>query len=68
MSQVLETLKPLSCSIRDNTVCAVFDREELRLYLNNTEDTILWIEDAKGNRAPIRVEFLRETEFRENMV
>jgi hypothetical protein len=61
MSQTVEVPKPLSCSIKDNTARTVFDSEELRRYLDNTEDTILWVEDAEGNRAPIRVEFLRET-------
>jgi hypothetical protein len=61
MSQVLEIVKPRSCSIKENTAHTVFDGEELRRCLNNTEDTILWVEDAEGNRAPIRVEFLRET-------
>ena len=61
MNQLLEAPKPISCSIKDNTAHTVFDREELRRYLDNTEDTILWLEDAEGNRAPIRVEFLRET-------
>jgi hypothetical protein len=61
MNQILEAPKPLSCSIEDNTAHTVFDCEELRRYLNKTEDVILWVEDAEGNRAPILVEFLRET-------
>jgi len=61
MSQTLKVLEPISCSIKDNKAHTVFDREELRGYLDTTEDTILWVEDAEGNRASIRVEFLRET-------
>jgi hypothetical protein len=61
MSQTLEVPKPISCNIKGNTAHATFGCEELRRYLDNTEDTILWVEDAEGNRAPIRVEFLRET-------
>lgn len=61
MNQTLEVPKPIFCSIEGNTAQTVFDREELRRYLDNTEDTILWVEDAEGKRAPIRVEFLRET-------
>jgi hypothetical protein len=61
--QIVEAPKSISCSINDNTAHAVFDRQELKRYLRETEETILWVEDAKGNRAPIRVEFLRETEF-----
>jgi hypothetical protein len=57
----VEVPKPLTCEIVDNKAKATFDREELRCYLANTSDVILWVEDAKGNRAPMRVEFLRET-------
>jgi hypothetical protein len=63
MSQILEAPKSLSCSINDNTTRTVFDRGGLRRYLNNTEDKILWVECAEGDRTPIRVGFLRETEF-----
>jgi hypothetical protein len=60
MTQTLKaTPKPLSCRISDNTAHTVFDREDLKRYLNNTEDTILWVEDRDGNRTPIRVDFLR---------
>ena len=68
MSKNSEAPKPLSCSIKDNTTQTVFNRDELRRYLDNTNDTILWVEDAEGNRAPIRVDFLRETEFGESSV
>jgi hypothetical protein len=61
MSQTLEVPKPISCNIKGNTAHTTFDRGELRSYLDTTEDTILWVEDAEGNRAPIRLEFLRET-------
>jgi hypothetical protein len=61
MSQTLEMPKPISCSIKDNTARTVFDCVELRRYLDTTKDTVLWVEDTEGNRAPIRVEFLRET-------
>lgn len=57
----VEVPKPLTCEIVGNEAEATFDREELRRYLTNTSDTILWVEDAQGNRAPMRVEFLRET-------
>ena len=53
--------KPLTCEIVGNEARATFDREELRRYLDNTSDTVLWVEDVEGNRAPMRVEFLRET-------
>jgi hypothetical protein len=62
MSEILEVPKPISCKIERNTARAVFDREDLLYYLRHTEDKILWVEDAEGNRAPIRVEFLREME------
>jgi hypothetical protein len=61
MSQTLKAPMPISCNIKDNTAHTTFDREELRRYLDTTEDTILWVEDAEGNRASIRLEFLRET-------
>jgi hypothetical protein len=61
MSQAVEFLKPLSCGTSDGAVHTVFDGEELRRYVHSTKDTILWVKDAAGNRAPIRVEFLRET-------
>lgn len=54
--------KPLTYEIVNGVAKATFDREELRRYLATTSDTILWVEDAEGNRAPIRVEMLRETE------
>jgi hypothetical protein len=53
--------KPLACNIVGNEARATFDREELRHYVDNTSDTALWVEDAQGNRAPMRVAFLRET-------
>jgi hypothetical protein len=59
MNDILESPKPISCRIKDNTAHAVFLREDLRHYLNNTNDTILWVEDAEENRAPIRVGFLQ---------
>jgi hypothetical protein len=57
----LEVPKPLICEIAGSQVRASFDRGELQHYLDNTHDTILWVEDAQGNRAPMRVEFLRQT-------
>jgi hypothetical protein len=62
MSPTLNVPKPISCSIEDNKAHVVFEFEELHCYLSHTEDKILWVEDAEGNRAPIRVEFLREME------
>ncbi len=53
-------LKPISCHIEGNLSRSEFNLEDLRVYLNNTEDVILWVEDAEGNQAPIYVEFLRE--------
>jgi hypothetical protein len=32
---------------------------ELRRYFASTNDNVIWVEDAKGNIAPMRVEFLR---------
>ena len=55
-----QTLKPLSCTIGGTEARTTFDVEELRRYLNRTTDTGLWVVDSNGNRAPIRVGFLRE--------
>jgi hypothetical protein len=57
----VEVPKPVTCEIVGNEAKATFGREELRCYLANTSDIFLWVEDAEGNRAPMRVEFLRET-------
>jgi hypothetical protein len=56
----IEVPKPLTCEIVAREAKATFDREELRCYLANTSDTIVWVIDSNGNRAPMRVEFLRE--------
>jgi hypothetical protein len=52
--------KPLTCEIVGNEANATFDRDELRQYLANTSDIVMWVEDAEGNRAPMRVDSLRE--------
>jgi len=55
-----QALKPLSCTIEGTEARVAFDAEELRRYLTRSTDTVLWVEDSQGNRAPIRVEFVRE--------
>jgi len=52
--------KPLTCAIEGTVATVTWNVEELREYLKTTTDMILWVEDAEGNQAPIRVGFLRE--------
>jgi hypothetical protein len=52
--------KPLTCEVAGNEVRATFGREELQRYLDNTEEIVIWVQDAEGQRIPMRVEFLRE--------
>jgi|HubBroStandDraft_2_1064218.scaffolds.fasta_scaffold3551242_1 hypothetical protein len=59
-------MKPTYCSITNNTdqnftARIRFDSEDLKNYLSGTTDEFLWVEDADGNRIPIRVELLRES-------
>jgi hypothetical protein len=54
--------KPTSCSISlEGGFSRVrFNLEDLRPYLRDTKDVVLWVEDADGNQAPVSVESLRE--------
>lgn len=52
--------KPLACTIKGTVANVTWNVEELREYLKATSDVVLWVEDAEGNQAPIRVGFLRE--------
>ena len=60
MKENLKILKPNSISVEGNITRTTFDSKELREYLKNVADEVLWVEDKEGNEHPIRVGLLRD--------
>jgi len=60
MSQVLEILKPLSCTIEGGTKRTVFNTEELRRFVQNTDETVFIVENDEGNQSAILVQPILE--------
>jgi len=58
-------MKPIFCHTTHHTEYSSttrtgFDTEDLRAYLKDTKDHILWVEDDEGERVPIPIDDLRE--------
>jgi hypothetical protein len=48
----------ISCARRREKSCVYW---KYGAYVASTNDKVIWVEDAKGNIAPMRVEFFRKT-------
>jgi hypothetical protein len=60
MNQVLTAPKPLNCVIERRTKRTVFNSEELRAFLEQTNATTFIVEDADGNQSVILAESILE--------
>jgi hypothetical protein len=56
MNKILEAPKLLSCTVKDGVRHAVFNIEDLRRFVQNTDEAAVLVEDEKGNESLILIQ------------